>query len=148
MTHIPYKGFAPEVQALMSGELDMGFIATGTIKSQVLSGQVKAIAMASGDAGPDLPKVPDISKEVPGFEPIPIFAALWAPAGTPKDIVERLNAVFVEALKQPDLRAKVAEGGQVPTGRSIAETTKAVADNVAIATKLVNAARAAGVKFD
>jgi tripartite-type tricarboxylate transporter receptor subunit TctC len=148
MTHIPYKGFAPEVQALISGELDMGFIATGTIRSQVLAGQVKAIAMASGEAGPDLPKVPDISKEVPGFVPIPIFAALWAPAGTPKDIVERLNAVFVEALKQPDLRAKVAEGGQIPTGRSIAETTKAVADNVAIATKLVNAARAAGVKFD
>lgn len=148
MTHVPYKGFAPQVQALLGGELDISLIATGTIRSHVLSGAVRPIASTGGPAASDLPQVPDLSQAVPGFEAIPIFAALWAPAGTPSPIIERLHAVFNEALKQTDLRAKIAEGGQIPTGRSIAETAKAVAENVAVATRLVQAARAAGVKFD
>lgn len=148
MTHVPYKGFAPEVQALMAGELDMGLIATGTIRSQVLSGAVKPIGSTGGPAPSDLPQVPDLAKAVPGFDPIPIMAALWAPAGTPKDIVERLNKVMAEALQQPDIRAKISEGGQIPLGRSLEETAKAVAYNVEVATKLVNQARAAGVKFE
>ena len=126
----------------------MGFIATGTIRSQVLAGTVKSIAMAEGQASPDMPQVPDLMKALPGFQNIPIFAALWAPAGTPRDIVERLNKVMTDALKSPDIRGKIAEGGQIPTGRSIAETAKAVAQNVDVATRLVNQAKAAGVKFD
>ena len=148
MTHVPYKGFAPEVQALLGGELDMGFIATGTIRTQAASGAVKSIGMASGEAPGDLPRVPDISKAVPGFVPIPIFAALWAPAGTPKEIVEQLNKVMTDALKTPEIRNKIAEGGQIPLGRSTAETAKAVEENVAISTRLVNAAKAAGVSFE
>jgi tripartite-type tricarboxylate transporter receptor subunit TctC len=148
MTHVPYKGFAPEVQALMAGELDMGLIATGTIRSQVLSGAVKAIGATGGAVGPELPQVPDLVKAVPGFDPIPIFAALWAPAGTPKDIVAQLNKVMTDALKQPDIRAKIGEGGQIPLGRSVAETAKAVEANVEVATRLVLQAKAAGVKFD
>ncbi|MDB5570762.1 MAG: transporter [Hyphomicrobiales bacterium] len=148
MTHVPYRGFAPEVQALLGDELDMGFIATGTILQHVTSGAVKAIAMAEGDPAADLPKVPDLTKALPGFENIPIFAGLWAPAGTPTDIVQQLNKVFSEAIKTPENRNKIAEGGQIPLGRSIAETTKAVAQNVDVATRLVTQAKAAGVKFD
>ncbi len=148
MTHVPYRGFAPEVQALLGDELDMGFIATGTILQHVRSGAVKAIAMAQGESSPDLPKVPDMTKALPGFENIPIFAGLWAPAGTPVEIVERLNKVVSDALKIPENRDKVAEGGQIPLGRSVAETARAVTQNVDVATRLVNQAKAAGVKFD
>ena len=148
MTHVPYKGFAPEVQALMGGELDMGFIATGTIRTQAASGAVKAIGMSIGASPADLPKVPDLSKVVPGFSPIPIFAGLWAPAGTPKDIVDQLNKVITDALKTPEIRNKIAEGGQIPLGRSVAETAKAVAENVELSARLVNEARAAGASFE
>lgn len=147
MTHVPYKGFAPEVQALIGGELDMGFIATGTIRTQVLNGNVRPIAMAQGAPHKEFGDIPDLTKVLKGYENVPIFAALWAPAGTPKEIVERLNKVMTDALKTPEIRNKIAEGGQIPLGRSIEDMRKAVAANVAVATKLVNEAKAAGVKF-
>ncbi len=148
MTHVPYKGFAPEIQALLGGELDMGFIATGTIRTQVLSGAVKAIGITGGTPPADMPGVPDLAQVVAGFKPVPIFAALWAPAGTPRDIVERLNKVMTDALKTPEIRDKIAEGAQAPLGRSIEDTAKAVAQNVEIATQLVSEARASGATFE
>jgi tripartite-type tricarboxylate transporter receptor subunit TctC len=148
MTHVPYRGFAPEIQALLGDELDMGFISVGTILPQVRAGAVRAIAMAHGQGSADLPQVPDLSVVLPGFDNIPTFAALWAPAGTPKDILNRLNKVFAEAVNLPEIRAKIAEGGQIPMGRSIEDVAKSVAQNVEVATRVVSQARASGVKFD
>ncbi len=148
MTHIAYRGYAPEVQALVGGELDMAFISAGTIRTQVLNGSVRALATCYGEPPPDMPQVPDVRKSVPGYVPIPVLSILWAPAGTPPDIVERLNKVMAGAIRLPEVRSKLGEGGQIVLGRSVAEANKAVADNYEIASKHISDLRAAGVKFE
>jgi tripartite-type tricarboxylate transporter receptor subunit TctC len=148
MTHVPYKGFVPANQALAAGEVDFGFTASAGVQSHVQSGALRAIAMAEGPAPNGYPQLPDLQKEVKGFENIPSFSALWAPAGTPRPIIEKLNSAFVEAMKSPDAQKKYAELGLAPAANSIADTEKAIANMVSIATRAVNEAKAAGVKFE
>lgn len=148
MVHVPYKGFVPANQALAAGEVDMGFTASAVVQTQVQSGALRALAMAEGPAPRGYPPLPDLQKELPGFENIPSFSVLWAPAGTPRAIIEKLNAAFVAAMKSPDAMKKYAELGLEPAGNSIADTEKAIASMVAVATRHVNEARAAGVKFE
>lgn len=148
MTHVPYKGFAPGVQALLANELDMAFVASGTIHSQIVANRVRPIAIDAGEMASGLTPVPDLTKTLPGFETVPTFAALWAPAGTPAAIVDRLNAAAVSALQIPEVRAKIHDGGQVALGGSPAQMAERVARTVETSTRLVNAAKKAGVRFD
>ncbi len=149
MTHVPYKGFAPELQAMIGDELDMGFIGTGSAHTHILKGSIRALAMAAGkppgDYGPD---IPDLSKTLKGYDNVPIFSALWAPAGTPLEIVEKLSSVMRAALADSDVRTKFAGIGQATLGRSREEAAKAIAANVEVATRLVNQAKEAGVVFE
>jgi tripartite-type tricarboxylate transporter receptor subunit TctC len=148
MTHVPYKGFAPGVQALIANELDMAFVSSGTIQSQIVANRVRPIAIDAGQMATGLAPVPDLTKALPGFETVPTFAALWAPAGTPKAIVDRLNEAAVAALRIPEVRARIEDGGQVALGGSPAQVAERIAKTVEISTRLVNAAKAAGVRFD
>ncbi len=148
MIHVPYKGFVPGIQALAAGEADMGFMASGVVQTQVQSGALRVLAMAEGTAPQGYPALPDLMKVLPGFENIPSISVLWAPAGTPRPIIEKLNTVFVEAMRAPDVRAKYAELGLEPAGHSIAETEKLIANMVSVATRHVNDAKAAGIKFE
>ena len=148
MIHVPYKGFVPGIQALTAGEADMGFMASGVVQTQVQSGALRVLAMAEGAAPPGYPALPDLMKVLPGFENIPSISVLWAPAGTPRPIIEKLNAVFVEAMRAPDVRAKYAELGLTPAGSSVAATEKAIAALAKLAERHVNEAKAAGVKFE
>jgi len=148
MTHVPYKGFAPGVQALIANELDMAFVASGTIQSQIVAKRVRPIAIDAGQMAAGLAPVPDLSKTLPGFETVPTFAALWAPAGTPRAVIDRLNAAAVAALNVPETSAKIENGGQVVLGGTPEQMAERVARTVEVSTKLVNAAKAAGVRFD
>jgi tripartite-type tricarboxylate transporter receptor subunit TctC len=148
LTHVPYRGFAPAVQDLLGEHLDTAFISSGTIRPNVLAGQVRPIAIDRGATPPDLPPVPDLTKAVPGFETISVFAALWAPAGTPKAIIDRLNRAAVNALRVPELRAKVEEGGQIARGASPEQLAAKIAETVAVSKRLVDAAKADGVRFE
>jgi tripartite-type tricarboxylate transporter receptor subunit TctC len=148
MTHVPYKGFAPGVQALIANELDMAFVASGTIQSQIVANRVRPIAIDQGQMAPGLAPVPDLSKTLPGFDTVPTFAALWAPAGTPRVIIDRLNAAAVAALKVPDIRARIEDGGQLVLGGTPEQVAERVAKTVEVSARLVNAAKAAGVRFD
>lgn len=148
MTHVPYKGFVPANQALAGGEVDFGFTASAGVQQHVRNGTLRAIAMAEGPAPDGYPPLPDLQKELPGFENIPSFSVLWAPAGTPRPIIEKLNAVFVEAMKAPETQKKYAELGLSPAGNSIADTEKAIARMVAVATRAVNEAKAAGIPLE
>jgi len=148
MTHVPYKGFSPGIQALISNELDMAFVASGTIQSQIIANRVRPLAIDAGQMAPGLAPVPDLSKTLPGFDTVPTIAALWAPAGTPKAIIDRLNAAAVAAVKAPETRAKIEDGGQVALGGTPEQTAERIAKTVEVSTRLVNAAKAAGVRFD
>ena len=149
LVHVAYRGFAPMIQALTGNEVAIGFIAIATAKPVIMDGRIKLFAVDRGPVGdPDLSNAVSLSDTLPGFDSTPTFAGLFAPAGTPKPVIDRLNAAAVKALNTPQVRARVALGGQ----RVIADTpdqfAASIKDNVATLARLVNATKAAGAKFD
>ncbi len=148
MTHVPYRGFAPLMQDLLGGTLDMAFVATGTIRPMILAGNVTPLAVDHGAVPAGLGLVPRISDVLPGFETIPTFIGLWAPNGTPKPVIERLNHAAVAALASDQVRRTMLEQGNIPFATSPDEFAAEVDRNLAISTRLVDAAKAAGAHFE
>jgi len=85
---------------------------------------------------------------LPGFETVPNFIGLWAPAGTPKPIIERLNRTVGTALSDERVRKTMLEQGNIPFGGSPQAFAAAVDRNLAVSIRLVEAAKAAGAKFE
>ena len=151
ITTIPvaYRGFIPMMQALLGGELDFVMVVPALARQNIQSGALKLIAIDEGPVPQSLPAVPQLTKALRGFETIEIFIGMWAPKGTPKPIVDKLNQAAVAALKTADVRDKLEDGGvQIVLGKSPELAEAAVTKNVAVTKRLVEAAKAAGVKFD
>lgn len=107
LVHVPYKGGAPQVTALLAGEAQASFATIGTVINSIRAGKLRPIAVGSAKPSRVLPNVPTISDSgVPGYEMSP-WVALFAPAGTPKAIVDRLNAEVNKALALPDVVQKL-----------------------------------------
>jgi tripartite-type tricarboxylate transporter receptor subunit TctC len=109
---VPYRGGLPAVQDLVAGLLDITISDTISSVPQVRAGSVKAYAITSSARIAALPDVPSADEAgLPGFH-VSTWNALFAPKGTPKDIIERLNAAAVIALADPAVRARFANLGQ------------------------------------
>jgi len=106
--HIPYAGGAPAQMALLSGQVDFTFDNLATAAPNIRAGKIKALAVTTAQRSPLLPDVPPMADALPGFE-IDTWWGLVAPAGTPRPVVDRLNAAFVAALNAPDVRARFAQ---------------------------------------
>ncbi len=108
IVHIPYKGGTPQVTALVSGETQASLATVVTVLTHIHSGRLRALGVASPKRSGALPDVPTIAESgVPGYEMNP-WIAVFAPAGTPKDIVSRLNSEINKALKHPDVSLSLA----------------------------------------
>ena len=105
--HIPYNGGAPSQLALMSGQVDYSLDNLATAAANIRAGKLLPLAVTSSQRSPLLPEVPPIADTLPGFE-IDTWWGLIAPAGTPKDVVARLNSAFVAALNAPETKARFA----------------------------------------
>lgn len=114
MQHIPYKGGGPVVLDLIGGQVQMYFTPPVTIVSHVKSGKLKAIAI-SGDARiPALPQVPTFAEAgLPAFD-VKTWFAVAAPAGTPKDIVDKVSADIAKILPTPEMKDKIISLGMDP----------------------------------
>ncbi len=108
ITHVPYKGTAPGLAALLAGEVEMMFDNLGVTVQHVRAGKLKALAVGGVRRAPSLPDVPAMAEFYPGFVSIAWFS-ISAPPKTPVAIAEKLSAAIVETLKQPDV-AKRLEG--------------------------------------
>ncbi|MGZ5119935.1 MAG: Bug family tripartite tricarboxylate transporter substrate binding protein [Burkholderiales bacterium] len=107
LVHVPYKGGAPQVTALMAGEAQASLATISTVVNQIRGGKLKALGVSSAKPSQSLPGVPTIAQSgVPGYEMSP-WIAVFAPAGTPKAIVDRLNAEINKALAQRDIQEKL-----------------------------------------
>jgi tripartite-type tricarboxylate transporter receptor subunit TctC len=148
MTHVPYRGFAPLMQDLLGGTLDMAFVAVGTIRPMILAGSVTPLAVDQGAAPAGMGQIGAVGDALPGFETVPTFIGLWAPTGTPKPVIDRLNRATVAALSNDQVRKTMLEQGNVPFGGSPQAFAAEVDRNLAISTRLVEAAKAAGAKFE
>lgn len=103
MTHIPYKGSAPAVTAIIAGETDVLFDNLPNVIQHIKAGKMKALAVTGTNRSVLLPELPTVSEAgVPGYE-VNVWFGMQLPAGTPRPIVDRLNKDIVQILKQPDV---------------------------------------------
>jgi len=111
MTHIPYKGSAPSMTALASGEVDFSFNNIPSAQPLLTPGRIRALGITSEKRSPLLPGLPTmIEGGLAGFVTQTWYGVL-APAGTPGDVVNALNAVIVKAVQKEDFRARIAQTG-------------------------------------
>ena len=111
MIHVPYKGSGPAHIDLMGGQIQMMFDNIVALIGHVRSGKVRALAVSSAKRHPLLPDVPTIQEAgVKGFETVAWFGVV-APAGTPRPIINRLNAEVLKAMKLPDVEKRLLDSG-------------------------------------
>jgi tripartite-type tricarboxylate transporter receptor subunit TctC len=107
LVHVPYKGGAPQVTALLAGESQVSFATIGTVISQVKAGKLRPLGVGSAQRTKQLPEVPTLAESgVPGYEMNP-WIGMFAPAGTPKAVIDRLNAETNKAFATPDVVQKL-----------------------------------------
>ena len=115
LTHVPYKGAAAQITALLTGEVEMGVVGVVTLQPQIRAGKLRGIAVTTKRRSPVLPDLPTIDSSYPGFD-IDNWWALFAPAGTPQIIVNRIQTEVAKALEHPDLKAYMSREGAEPVG--------------------------------
>lgn len=121
LTHVPYKGATQAATDVAAGQIPVGFQGLGTVAALVRGGQLRLLGVATPKRLPQFPDVPTISESgLPGFAFNSWFAIL-VPAGTPKDIIDRLNTEVLKALADDDVRHKLEDLGFAVRGSSPAE---------------------------
>jgi tripartite-type tricarboxylate transporter receptor subunit TctC len=120
MTHVAYRGGAPAVSDLLGGQVQVIFAPLVEVIQQVRAEKLKALGITTAKRSPLLPEVPTILESLLGYE-VALWNGLLAPAKTPPDIIERINRATIEALRSPEVKAKLAEQGSEPVGNTPAE---------------------------
>jgi tripartite-type tricarboxylate transporter receptor subunit TctC len=114
MSHIPYKGSGPAIVDLIGGQIPFAFESMIPVLPHVKSGKLRALAVTSDKRSPVLPDTPTVAEGgVPGFESIAWYGVV-APAGTPKDIIAKLNTEMARILNLPDIKQRLIEMGSPP----------------------------------
>jgi tripartite-type tricarboxylate transporter receptor subunit TctC len=127
LTHVPYKGEMPALQDVLAGHITSGFGSAGTYKQQEDVKKVRILAVANPTRSVILPNVPTFIES--GFPAMSAsgWCAIFAPAGTPKPIIEQLSQLIVKIAKRPDVAARILVTGQEPTGVGHDDFSKRVA---------------------
>jgi tripartite-type tricarboxylate transporter receptor subunit TctC len=105
--HIPYNGGNPAQLALLSGQVDFNFDNLATAAPNIRAGKLKALAVTTLNRSPALPEIPPVADTIKGFA-IDTWWGLVAPAGTPRDVIAKLNSAFVAALQTPEAKTRFA----------------------------------------
>src|SRR5215813_10964586 len=130
LQHIPYRGGAPAMTAMVAGDTQFTAISTLLSLPQIEAGALRALATGSLSRDAQLPDLPTVAEQgFPGFEAIQ-WIGLLTTAGTPKDVIERINAEVNRALRDPDLIAKFAQQGLSPAGGTAADFQRTIATDL------------------
>ena len=140
IVHVPYKGGAPALTAIMSGEVDMSYENSLIITPYIRSGRVRALAVTGATRSKLLPELPTIAEPLPGYNASGWYGLL-APAATPKPIIARLHVEAANALHSPDIVAKLASQGAEPVGNTPEEFTAFIRSEISKWANLVKAAK-------
>ena len=145
MLHVPFKGGAQAMPAVMAGEVATSFATIVSGQPQVAAGKLRALAVTSAKRFPSVPDVPTASESgLPGYEAVAWYG-VFAPDGTPRDIVTRLNTEIVRIVRSPEVRELLLKQGAESYATSPEEFTKIVQADVAKWAKVV---KASGAKAD
>ncbi len=145
MLHVPYKGGGPALIDVIAGQVDLMFSGVTPTLPHIGSGRLRALATAGAKRNPSLPDVPTIQDSgVPGFV-VDAHIGILAPAATPREVVNRLNATFVQVLQTADVKERLARFGVEAISSTPGEYARYIAAEIAKWQKLV---KAAGIRMN
>lgn len=145
LQHIPFKGTGPAMAEVLSGRISALFSNMLTAKPLIEAGKLRALAISGPKRVAALPDVPTVAEAgVPGYSALQWYGLL-APSGTPKEIIDKVQAAVAEALRQPEVRQRLAQDGAEPIGSSSAEFAALIKGDLE---KWSNIARAANIKAE
>ena len=136
MTHAPYKGRQFAIPDLIGGSIQLMFDNMPSALPMAKEGKIRAIAVTTAKRSPAAPEIPTVAETLPGFEATTWFA-LFAPAGTPKPVIDRLNAETVRIFKLPDIQERLQKLGLEPVLSTPEELTRYQATEIVKWTKVV-----------
>ena len=142
--HVPYRGTAPSLTALISGEVDMTYTNIPGILAHIQSGRVRALATTGAKRAALLPDLPTVRESGVDMDMITWYG-VHVPAGTPKEIIDRLAAVLVKAPHAPEMKKRLYELGAEPVGSTPEEFDKQIKGEVAVWAEVV---KVSGAKAD
>jgi tripartite-type tricarboxylate transporter receptor subunit TctC len=145
MVHVPYKGNVPAIIDLMAGQTSLLFATMPTVLPQVQAGRLKALAVTSSARSPAAPQLPTIAEAaLPGYS-VTNWIGLFAPAGTPRDIVNKLNAETLRVMQAPEIQKRLVNEGAKFTPMTPDEYAAFVKSEIAKWAKVV---KEAGIRVD
>jgi len=137
--HIPYKGSAASITAVIAGDVQMTIVDTPPLMPQISAGRVKALAVTSAKRSASMPEVPALAETVPGYEMV-LWIGVFAPAGTPREVADKLNAEVVRIVKLPEVRETLDAMGVEPLGNTSAQMVEWIRREIAKYGPVVKAA--------
>jgi tripartite-type tricarboxylate transporter receptor subunit TctC len=148
LTTVPYKGTGPAMNDLLGGQVDLMCDQTTNTTGQIKAGKVKAYAVTTKTKVGALPDLPPASEAgLPNFE-VAVWHGMWAPKGTPKDVIDKLNGALRIALKDPSIKSKFADLGTEPVSEARAAPAALAAHTKAEVEKWGPIIKKAGVYAD
>jgi tripartite-type tricarboxylate transporter receptor subunit TctC len=144
MVHVPYKGGAPANADLLSGQIQAVFSPLVEVLPFIDSGKLRPLGVTTAKRSARLPNVPAVSEVLPGYEVV-LWNGVFAPSGTPPEIITKLNAAIRKVLQDPAVRKTLADQGSTPVGNSPEEFKKVLASEIDKWGKLV---KLSGAKVD
>src|SRR5690606_24840932 len=143
LLHVPYKGAAPALTAVLSGEAAMTFVPINAATSLVKNGRLRALAVSTRTRSPALPAVPTVAEAgVPGYEATS-WTGLFVTGGTPAPIVDRIAATAIECMKSPQVSEPLLKAGAQTVASTPEEFAKELRDEIE---KWQKVARGAGIE--
>lgn len=125
LTHIPYRGAGPAMTDVLGGQVDMIFGTAAAVSPLIASGKMRALGVTSAEVSPAFKDIPTIAQTVPGYA-VESWYGLYAPASTPKSIIDKLNAAAKKAASHPDFVQKIEQEGLTVTASTPEELEKYV----------------------
>jgi len=144
LTHVPYKGIGAAIADLLGGQIQLYLAPGGAVLSHVKAGRLRVLAQTSEHRLAAMPELPAVAEVAPGFAATFPYA-MGAPAGTPSEVISRLNAAIGEALERTEIVARLRAFGLDPAHSTPQALMQAVSREIAIWTQVV---KAGGIKID
>ena len=143
IVHVPYKGAGPAITDLLGGQIPLAFVSLASVMSHVRSGKLRALAVVEAQRYQGMPEVPTIKETLPNYDMFTSWLGFFAPAGTPREIVSRLNGEINRALADPELAAKLEASALVRLNTTPEQFSEMVKKELALGERF---ARMLGVK--
>ena len=140
MNHVPYKGAAPAFVDLIAGNVDLMFANVVGALPHIKSGRLRAVAVSQAKRAPVLPDVPSLAETYPDFD-MTTWAGYFVPAGTPREIVAKLNGDIVKVLQRQDLRERFTAQGAEAAGSTSAELAAFIRRETELFAKVIRSAK-------